>query len=94
MFVTGFDQFVQQRLQKKNTASTYVYVFNYHGATSFTDVLVESEEEVDWGVSHGDDSMYMFPLIKLMAPHRIMSQRDLEFGAKYVRILTDFAAYG
>lgn len=93
--MAGFDRFVQQRLAKQGGADTYAYVFNYKGASSLTDMLARPEdEELNWGVSHGDDMMYMFPIIKLLAPHRIMSPMDLQFSRDFVKIFTDFAAYG
>lgn len=94
--MAGFDRFLQQRLQNtnKDSAKTFVYVFNYRGESSFTDLFMTSEDDTNWGVSHGDDMMYLFPTIKLMAPHRIMSATDLKFGAKFVQIFADFATFG
>lgn len=94
MFVAGFDQFLRQRLASDAQSETFVYVFNYNGESSFTDILINSENPTNWGASHGSDLLYLFPMIKLMAPHRIMSERDLDFGARFVKTLTDFASYG
>ena len=87
--VSGFDKFLRKR---SRNATTLSYLFNYHGSSSFTDLLVNREDQIDWGVSHGEDLMYLFPIIKVLAPHRVMSNRDLEFGKRYVRMLTNFAA--
>lgn len=95
LFNAGFDRFLQQRLhQSKGASNTYVYVFNYRGQSGFTDILVNADVETDWGVSHAEDFMYMFPVIKSLVPHRVMSNEDMAFGREYVRLLTDFAAVG
>lgn len=94
MFVAGFDKFLQRRLPGSQS-QTYIYLFNYNGESSFTDVIQsQAVEEIKWGVSHGEDMMYLFPVIKVMAPHRTMSERDHKFRQKFVRLLTDFAAHG
>lgn len=93
LFVAGFDQFLQQRLQKKIKSDTFVYLLNYRGTSSFTDFLANPEEDRNWGVSHSEDMMFLFPLINLM-PHRVMSDRDLKFGRMFVKHFTDFAING
>lgn len=92
--MAGFDKFVQQRLDQGSSSRTYAYVFNYKGSNSFAGLMVDTEDETNWGVSHGEDILYMFPFLKLIAPHRVMTREDLEFGAEYVQILTDFAITG
>lgn len=89
--MSGFDRFLQQRLTSGNS-TTLAYLFNYHGVSSGADLFENPEEEINWGVTHDEPLMYLFPIIKVLAPHRIMSNRDLEFGKRYVKMLTNFAA--
>lgn len=93
LFLAGFDKFLGERLRSA-TAQTFVYLFNYRGGSSFTDIMANSDQETNWGVSHAEDMLYEFPLIKNMAPHRVMYQKDIEFGQKFVRSFARFAQNG
>ena len=93
LFLAGFDKFLHRRLRSAS-AQTFVYLFNYRGSSSLTDIVANTEDDTDWGVSHGDDMMYEFPIIKALAPHRVMHQKDLAFGHGFVKSLTKFAQIG
>lgn len=41
---------------------TFVYLFNYRGAASFTRIF--GDKERDYGVCHADDLQYLFPVGK------------------------------
>lgn len=51
-------------------------------------------EDENFGVSHAEDVIYLFPMLKFLAPHRVMSARDLAFGKEFVQLFTDFASFG
>lgn len=91
LFVAGFDEFT--RKHNEQNKNTFAYWFNYRGKTSFTDCLVNSKEEINWGVSHAEDMMYTFSMAKRMAPHRILSDRDVGVGMGFVQVLVDFATH-
>lgn len=94
LFLAGFEKYLQQRLASQSGSKTYAYLFNYRGTSSFTDILVNSVEEENFGVSHAEDVIYLFPMLEFLAPHRVMSARDVAFGKEFVQLFTDFASFG
>lgn len=92
LFIHGFDQFIHKRNLKSK--DTFAYLFNYRGRSSFTDCITNYDEYINWGVSHAEDMMYTFAMLKRMAPHRTHTDRDLQVAMDFVRMLTDFATYG
>lgn len=38
--------------------------------------------------------VYLSPILKVAAPNRILSEKDMRFGKSFVRMWTDFAVYG
>lgn len=92
LFLSGFDKFLKRRF--RTGGQTFVYLFNYRGTTSFTDIVSNAAEDVNWGVSHGDDLLHLFPMVKTMASHRVMAAKDLKFGARLLEGLTRFAESG
>ena len=89
----GFLKFLEKRF-KDNHNNTFVYLFNYRGDISITDIFRSETEEIDYGVSHGDDLFYLSPVSKLFVPYRAPSERDQQFRDIIIKIWTDFTVTG
>lgn len=76
-------------------ATTFAYVFNYRGSSSFTDIcLRHSKEEKNFGVSHIDDLLYLFPMVKKVMQTRTMSEEDHKIRKQMVKMWVNFATNG
>ncbi|XP_046629890.1 venom carboxylesterase-6-like [Neodiprion virginianus] len=71
----------------------YLYTFNYLGSLSFT--FFYGGSTVEYGVAHGDDLIYLFPLESTFQIfNKTMSSADLEMVETMVELWTSFAING
>lgn len=64
-YLIGFDEMIGHRIESQ--ATTYAFLFNYRGVTTFLDLVWDDPEtSVNWGVSHADELTYLFPIVKSM----------------------------
>lgn len=90
LFLPGLSHMLRQRV--KGTAPTFVYKFNYRGSASFIDVpLRRSKEEVNMGVSHMDDLLYLFPQVTKVMKSRVMTEEDHKVRKQMVKMWVNFA---
>lgn len=85
----GFFEFLRKWNKQDN--QTFVYLFNYRATSSITDIYLKNSS--NWGVSHGDDMMMIFPMTRTTTSCTL-SDDDLEFAGDFVRLLTNFAQFG
>lgn len=89
IFKTGITTLISRRLTSPQP--TFVYRFNYRGATSFTDASPNVSE--DMGVSHVDDLLYLFPMVKKVIPGRLMTDEDQKMRKHMVKMWSSFATH-
>lgn len=76
-------------------SNTFAYLFNYRGATSFTDMILRnSPEEFDFGVSHMDELLYLFPMVKNSINFCVMNNEDMHMRKQMVKMWVRFASTG
>lgn len=94
-FLFGFDRVIQQRLANPGGANTYAYLFNYRGSTSFVDLLMKNNPgDVDFGVAHVDELLYLFPIVKNVINYRVMDSDDQHIRKQMVKLWVHFATTG
>lgn len=77
------------------SANTFAYVFNYRGSSSFTDIaMMKSTVEHNFGVSHFDDLLYLFPTVENVFNFRLMSNEDQHMRKQMVKMWVNFAIHG
>lgn len=83
------------RNRVKNTLHPlYFYQFNYRGTFSFSSLVTGNE--IDYGVAHGDELVYLFSpsVLGKSAGDASMSENDLKVVKAMVELWTSFAATG
>ncbi|XP_046628117.1 juvenile hormone esterase-like [Neodiprion virginianus] len=71
----------------------YFYIFDYRGVLSYTYQLTGNT--VDYGVTHGDDLVYLFPNSELFSSlNETRSEKDYEMVNIMVELWTSFAIEG
>lgn len=76
-------------------AKTFAYLFNYRGSASFTDLsLKHSSVDMNLGVSHIDDLLYLFPIVEKVIKFRVMSEEDHKMRKHMVKMWVNFATTG
>ena len=92
-FFQGFIKFLDKRFEQRQN-NTFVYIFNYRGDIAFAEILGSGSEAFDYGISHGDDLLYMCPISNIFAPHMAPSEQDEQFRDVMIQIWIDFAVLG
>ncbi|XP_055677261.1 juvenile hormone esterase-like [Lutzomyia longipalpis] len=62
-FTSAVDAFLQSRLPENLSSNTFLYLFNHMGDSGFVECFFKDFEK-DLGVSHLDDLIYLFPILK------------------------------
>lgn len=92
-FLPGLSLMLKKRLTAQE--GTFVYKFNYRGSSSFTDLAMKkAKEERNFGVSHIDDLLYLFPIVKNVMRTRVMSEEDHKMRKQMVKMWVNFATNG
>lgn len=92
-FLDGFDEMLQQRLGCN--ANTFAYLFNYRGTASNTDLILRNTTfDVDLGVSHVDELLYLFPIVKNSINFKAMDKQDQAIRKQMVDMWVAFASTG
>ncbi|XP_055700212.1 juvenile hormone esterase-like [Phlebotomus papatasi] len=94
MFFKGFNEYLQQRLELfENAAPTFVYKFAHSGEGTFTDLWYGPSDE-NFGVSHVDDLLYLFPLLHKPIFQSAPSKTDIFMQETMVKLWVNFATSG
>uniref|UniRef100_A0A0C9QW23 ESTF_1 protein n=2 Tax=Fopius arisanus TaxID=64838 RepID=A0A0C9QW23_9HYME len=80
------------KLHRQSAKSpVYFYQFAYRGTLSYS---AFSDPSRDYGVSHADELLYLFPVHEVLFPTGAMSQRDLQMIDVMTTLWTNFARFG
>ncbi|XP_055700201.1 juvenile hormone esterase-like [Phlebotomus papatasi] len=92
-FLTGVENFLQQRLQESLSSNTYLYLFNHKGESSFSELFL-NDHESEHGVSHMDDLIYLFPVMKENFFKGVPTEIDDNIRQSIVTLWVNFAEFG
>ncbi|XP_069696467.1 esterase E4-like [Periplaneta americana] len=89
-FLRGIDKAVKLH-SVVSTAPVYYYCFSYRGNTSFSSFY--GDETREYGVSHQDELLYLFPCKELMK-NITLTDNDDKMRENMTTLWTNFAKYG
>lgn len=95
LFVNGFIDNLQQRLDGNNRDNTYVYLFSHKGSISFSELFGGSPEKFI-GTSHGDDLLYLFPIRHTIPQfyNSMPTNEDIKLRKLMTKLWVNFAKTG
>ncbi|XP_063991353.1 uncharacterized protein LOC135169897 [Diachasmimorpha longicaudata] len=90
--VFKFASVTAAKLHRRGARSpVYYYQFSYRGTLSYS---AFADPTRDYGVSHADELLYLFPVHEVLFPNRPMSQRDFQMVDVMTTMYTNFARFG
>ncbi|CAO1442227.1 unnamed protein product, partial [Diamesa serratosioi] len=94
-FIAGMMDNLEYRLKNNQRDNTYVYLFSHKGTASWTE-KVKGGAENDYGTSHADDLLYMFPMRKEVSTYfnSIPTEQDIQLTKTLVELWVNFAYTG
>lgn len=84
------------KLHSLSSAPIYNYLMSYRGSASFAPLFAGGDEEAakqDFGVTHGDDLMYLFR-VSFGNMSTINTENDEKFVEIWQKLIVNFAKYG
>lgn len=91
-FLIGLDEMIGRRIEVN--ATTFAYLFNYRGVSSFLDLIWDDPDSEGRGVAHGDDLIYLFPMVKNFISSQIMNEYDQKIRKQMIKFWVSFASTG
>ncbi|KAL3282168.1 hypothetical protein HHI36_005363 [Cryptolaemus montrouzieri] len=89
-FTRGLDQSVRMHL-RESKKPIFTYLFAYQSESSFSELINPGKI---YGVSHGDELLYLFPMGDTMLPHRKETDTDKKVMKLMTSYWTNFAKTG
>ncbi|GAB0095847.1 hypothetical protein DMENIID0001_112800 [Sergentomyia squamirostris] len=92
-FISPTDRFIQSRQESSLDSNTYLYFFNHKGDSSYAELL-QQNVNADHGVSHIDDMISLFPILKGHLFSGFATEEDDYIRKAMVSLWVNFATYG
>lgn len=90
-FYIGADKAVRDHLETLSSP-VYYYFFEYRGSSSFSALFGDPER--DYGVSHSDELLYLFPIAEILYPDKPPTNEDLKMTDVLTELWVNFAKTG
>ncbi|XP_059611143.1 juvenile hormone esterase-like [Phlebotomus argentipes] len=92
-FLNAVSRILRQRSPESLSSNTFLYLFNHMGENSFSELFLE-DSQTQFGVSHMDDLIYLFPVVKEHFFKGIPTETDDFIRKTMVSLWVNFAKFG
>uniref|UniRef100_A0A1L8DJ66 Carboxylic ester hydrolase n=1 Tax=Nyssomyia neivai TaxID=330878 RepID=A0A1L8DJ66_9DIPT len=92
-FFKGFNKYLRFRFEDESVAETFVYFFTHSADGTFSDFFFKPLD-INYGVSHCDELLYLFPLLHKAPFKSAPNKEDILVQETLVKLWVNFATTG